>query len=507
MALLKYFSISFICLSLFQGCALQGNMTVVTNIPETFEADRKSAESPKEYAVLRYGELDQIRSLDPLFALNPASQRIVQLIFEGLTKLNEHGKVVPGIAQEWKMQSDSLSYIFKLNDSIFFHDASVFTSGVGRKVDAYDVYNTFKRMASPDVPSNAANLFLNSIVGFEAYYKEQHELFFDEDRTIKEIAGITILDASTIEFRLSNPDPLFLYKLASPGAVIYPFESYQNKRSATGGFPVGTGPFKYGGTFGDSLIVLKRNMNLKMDLTESMIDQIDVITIRNESELFKRFAREQVDYIAELGPQMIRSLVNKEGVLEQGYQQQYDLYTGSEQYFTLYFNNNNAYLFSKDDGLQLLKSYDPNSYVTFMANPSVKIAHNYLTKPTSQPSYKMAQFDSSKQVINVSYNGNLISGDFLLHLSSSIKAFAPVQLYRTPIVTRELLYFVDQSTNGNKPASTSLEFRDHRMNATRLLDFSVHRYAISNKNVKDIKMNDYPWWLDLSKVNINANPR
>jgi len=70
-----------------------------------------------------------------------------------------------------------------------------------------------------------------------------------------------------------------------------------------------------------------------------------------------------------------------------------------------------------------------------------------------------------------------------------------------------LLYFVDQSTNGNKPTSTSLEFRDHRMNATRLLDFSVHRYAISNKNVKDIKMNDYPWWLDLSKVNINANPR
>jgi ABC-type transport system substrate-binding protein len=504
MARLKFLSIGLVCLSLFQACTSQGKMTVVTTIPETIEPIRSSTESTKSFTVLRYGELDQIRSLDPLFALNPASQRIIQLIFEGLTKLDENGNLVPGIAQTWEMRSDSLSYVFKLNNEVFFHDANIFTSGVGRKVDAYDVYNTFKRMASPGVPSQSASLFLNSIAGFEAYYKEQHELFFEEDRTIKEISGINIIDPFTVEFILSNPDRLFLHKLATPGAVIYPFESYQNKRSATGGTPVGTGPFTYEGTFGDTLIVLKRNMNYWKDVPELMVNQIEVINLRNETELFKRFAREEVDYIAELGPQMIRSLVNKDGVLEQGYQQQYELYKGSKQFFSLYFNANNAYLFSKNDGLHLLKSYDPQTYVTFMANPSVSLVKNEITKPAGPPSYKFAQFDSTKQVINLSYNGNLISGDFLLHLSTSLRSFAPVQMYRTPIVTRELLFFVDQSSK-ESIFDVPKGLADARAQALRLLDFSVHRYAITNKKVKNVSMNDYSWWLDLSKVTISAS--
>lgn len=504
MARLKILSFGLVCLSLFQGCTSQGKMTVVTTIPETFEPNPSSTESTKPFSVLRYGELDQIRSLDPLFALNPASQRIVQLIFEGLTKLDENGNIVPGIAETWEMRTDSLSYVFKLNKDVFFHDANIFTSGVGRKVDAYDVYNTFKRMASPGVPSQSASLFLNSISGFEAYYKEQHELFFDEDRTIKQISGINIIDPFTVEFKLSNPDRLFLNKLATPNAVIYPFESFQNKRSATGGAPVGTGPFSYEGTFGDTLIVLKRNMNYWKDLPESMVNQVEIINLRNETELFKRFAREEVDYIAELGPQMIRSLINKEGVLEQGYQQQFQLYKGSNQFFTLYFNTNNAYLFSKDDGLHLLKSYDPNAYVTYMANPSVSIVKNDITKPAGPPSYKYAQFDSTKQVINLSYNGNLISGDFLLHFSTSLRSFAPIQLYRTPIVTRELLFFVDQRTKDSyNDAPKGLA--DARTQATRLIDFSVHRYAITNKKVQHVGMNDYSWWLDLSKVTISAS--
>lgn len=503
MSNLKFLSICFICLSLFQGCVSQGNLSVVTNMPETFEATRTSPRPTKEYSILRYGELDQIRSLDPLFALNPASQRIVQLLFEGLTKLDENGKIIPGIAQSWEMQPDSLSYVFKLNDQVFFHDANIFTSGVGRKVDAYDVYNTFKRMAGPGVPSHAAALFLNSITGFEAYYKEQHELFFEEDRTIKEISGIRILDPFTIEFVLSNPDRFFLEKLASPAAVIYPLESYQHKRSATSGAPVGTGPFKYENTFGDSLIVLNRNGNYRLELPEMMIDQIQVIHVKNEAELFKRFAKDEVDYIAELGPQMIRSLINSEGNLEQGYQQQYQLYKGSERLFTLFFNNNNAYLFTKEDGLHLLKTYDPYAYTTFMVNPSVRIVKNHITKPVLPPSSKLAQFDSKKQVINLSYNGNLISGDFLLHLSTFVTSQAPVQLYRTPIVTRELLFFVDQSSN-DFTFESSKETVKERMNTTRLLDFSVHRYAITNRKVLHIKMNDYAWWLDLSKVTISA---
>lgn len=482
-----------------------GKVTIVDSYPTTIDSATRTVENQgTELKILRYGELDQIRSLDPLFALNPAAQRIVQLVHEGLTGIDENNRVVARIAESWDVTQDSLTYLFTLRDDVFFHDASVFTSGIGRKLTANDVYNTFKRMASNGVPPDASALFVNSIRGYDAFFREQKEIYFEQDRVINDIMGIRVIDDRTIQFNLSNPDAHFLQKLASPLAVIYPVEAYVNKRSAEGGSPVGTGPFRFDRVFGDTLYVLTRNNRYRENQnTTTGIDRIEVINQRVESELFKRFAREEIDFIAELGPQMMRTLINSSGTLEQSYTNSYDLIQSDPQRYEFYFNNRNAYLFSREDALYLIRDFDPSSYRELMGIHTVQIIDTLSKPPVGFVSERLAQLDTVRNVVNVSYNGNLVAGDFLLNLVQHTRQIVPMRIYRTPIVTRELLFYVTQpatfATNGTE--SNSLDRISHR-----LMAFTVNRYAIINKNVKGIKFNSQPWWLDLRGVVLQTQP-
>jgi hypothetical protein len=453
--------------------------------------------------VLRYGELDQIKSLDPLYALNPAAQRIVQLIHEGLTGVDAIGGVEPRLAASWDVTTDSLTWLFTLRDDIFFHDATVFTSGIGRKVTARDVYNTFHRMAQNAVPPDAARLFTGSIIGFDAYFREQNEIYFEQDRVIADIQGIRVIDDRTIQFNLNNPDSRFLQKLASPLAVIYPVEAFANKRSAEEGSPVGTGPFRFDRAFGDSLFVLLRNNRYWGGSDNISVDQIEVVNQRAESELFKRFAREEIDFIAELGPEMIRTLINERGSLEESYADNYELYRGHPQRYDLNFNPRNAYLFNMNDALSLIRGFNVDEYVQLMGSSVVQIVDSVKMVPPDFVSMKAAQFDTSRNVVNVSFNGNQVAGDFLLNIVQSARDTTPMRIYRTPLVTREILFYMTQpgayTTNGYLDIDDTLP-------ENRVLRFDVHRFAIINKKVKGISMNEFSWWLDFRNVVIQSDP-
>jgi len=101
-------------------------------------------------------------------------------------------------------------------------------------------------------------------------------------------------------------------------------------------------------------------------------------------------------------------------------------------------------------------------------------------------------------VINVSFNGNLIAGDFLLNVTQSTKDVAPTRIYRSPLVTREILAYVVQSPyNPNGFVSSMGAIQD------RLLEFEVKRYAIINTSVVGIKMNHLPWWLDFRGAKVS----
>ncbi|MDR1753815.1 MAG: peptide ABC transporter substrate-binding protein, partial [Eubacterium sp.] len=69
--------------------------------------------------VFKYDISDNPRTLDPQTAVDKNSHLIISNMFEGLLKLNERGNITAGVAGEYFVSDDGLTYTFELRDDVF----------------------------------------------------------------------------------------------------------------------------------------------------------------------------------------------------------------------------------------------------------------------------------------------------------------------------------------------------------------------------------------------------
>lgn len=87
----------------------------------------------------------QVQRLNPLLAgLNSVDRDITSLIFEGLTRINEYGEVLPGLAEDWVVSGNGLEFVVTLRDDVLWQDGMPFT--------ADDVVYTMSILSSTDFP-------------------------------------------------------------------------------------------------------------------------------------------------------------------------------------------------------------------------------------------------------------------------------------------------------------------------------------------------------------------
>ncbi|WP_231582151.1 ABC transporter substrate-binding protein [Puniceibacterium sp. IMCC21224] len=147
--------------------------------------------------------------LDPTSAAAGAIDSVVYSnVFEGLTRFAPDGAVIPGLAANWTISDDGLTYTFSLQDGVTFHDGST--------MDGEDVKFSLDR-ARADDSVNA-----------------QKALFSD-------IADVVVIDPLTVQVTLSQPNGAFLFNMAWGDAVIVAPESITDIKTA----PIGTGAFKF----------------------------------------------------------------------------------------------------------------------------------------------------------------------------------------------------------------------------------------------------------------------
>jgi peptide/nickel transport system substrate-binding protein len=163
------------------------------------------------------GIAGQPHLLNPLLSgLNPVDQDLCSLIFTGLTRLGEDGKVEPDLARDWEIGADGLTYTFRLRTNAYWHD--------GTPVTADDVILTIKLLQDPE-------------------FAGPPELGADVWRMV----DIEKIDRRTVQFRLSEPYAPFL-DCTTVG--ILPAHKIAGTRAAdlaTSSFnmaPVGSGPFQ-----------------------------------------------------------------------------------------------------------------------------------------------------------------------------------------------------------------------------------------------------------------------
>lgn len=95
----------------------------------------------------REAVVGHVGRLNPLLAdLNRVDADITSLIFEGLTRINEHGEPAPGLAKSWIISSDGLEYIFELRQDVLWQDGIPFT--------AADVIYTVSLLQAAEFPGS-----------------------------------------------------------------------------------------------------------------------------------------------------------------------------------------------------------------------------------------------------------------------------------------------------------------------------------------------------------------
>lgn len=179
--------------------------------------DDSSSSTPQ---VLVFGRGADSVSLDPGIVTDGESFKVTQNLFETLLNFGEQDTTInPGLAKEWEVSEDGLTYTFQLQEGVKFHDGTDF--------NAEAVIKNINRWKG----------------GKEEDFYYFNSMFKAEGEDI--IKDVTAEGDYTVVFTLSRPQAPFLKNLAmSPFGIGSPtaFEAAGDK---FGDNPVGTGPFKF----------------------------------------------------------------------------------------------------------------------------------------------------------------------------------------------------------------------------------------------------------------------
>lgn len=485
---------------LFQSCGTSTETRVVDRAPQPMTELREMADDDgRIHDVLRVGSMDPIRSLDPLFARNTSSRQAVQLIYEGLVRFDENRNIEPGVARDWEVSDDSLHYTFTLHDELYFQDDESFTHGVGRRVRAEDVKWVFERMASQQVPPDAAELFMDHIAGFEDFVRERRELFHEEDRTLDEIRGIEAVDRQTIRFELVEPDPRFLERLASPYAVIYPREAV--RQGSLGERPVGTGPFEFGNSFGDSLHVLQRNENYHRGSSQGAplpsLQRVELLNTENHHYLVDQLNRGHLNMVIDPDPVMIAGITDEQGALDQDLQNEFELQNrGEGEPFTLHYNPDNRHNIDRSQAEYLLDTVPFDSLQQDFRIPDISFRFDYdFTREPAGVVVERFGLDSGAETVRMAHDPHRGARVYSEHIYNHLQETFNVELMQRHLITRDLTLYTRKQHRlfGNNPDS---------LPGNELVRFHVNRYIIVDHETSGVRTNDIPWWLDLTEVSV-----
>lgn len=151
----------------------------------------------------------KVMNLDPATAYTDANAvQILSLIFEGLTRINDNGKVEKALAKEWEITTDEKSGLKKMTiviNTTYWSDSSL--------VQAGDVAYAWRRILNPEFESSAASM-LFCIQGARDAKLGKLSLY-DEN------VGISVLSKNKLQITFEKDADIdeFIYNMASPALV------------------------------------------------------------------------------------------------------------------------------------------------------------------------------------------------------------------------------------------------------------------------------------------------
>lgn len=335
----SYSLLSITMLVFLAACGSGEQVRVVDDSPQNItQRGPAQADTTETFMRLSVGLIEPVDNMDPLFINNLTSKRVLSLIYDGLFTVDESGNAIQAIAKNVTVSEDSLTYTLSINTDIFYHDSDVFISGIGRRIQAADIKWAFERTARATVPDDASKLLMN-VEGYQDYFEDQRYVFDSDRRALEGVSGIEAVNSQTVRFRLIEPDPDFTKRLASPYLAIYPREALQVQGKSLKTSPLGTGAFRFQERNDNTLILIRDESSSNGErLSSPRLNRIDFTYFPGESQLFRAFAANELDWIPEVGPETKRVVLENDSTLAPGYTDQYNLHQNGERHVRIYLN-------------------------------------------------------------------------------------------------------------------------------------------------------------------------
>ncbi|MCT8138008.1 peptide ABC transporter substrate-binding protein [Anaerobacillus sp. CMMVII] len=301
---LLLFSLLLALVLLFTGCFSQEKETTDKPEPGNTTTDPKDSTDGKkddekaEKKVLKLNNVSNPGSLHPQLAQGTHESWVLEHSFEGLTKKTPEGKIVAGMAEDWDVSEDGLTWTFTLKDHVKWSNGEAVTAG--------DFEYAWKFGLDP---ANA------SYYSYQLYYLAGGEEFntaedgADMD-ALRDAVGVKALDEKTLEVKLAKPTPYFLdltsfytyYPINQANAEAHP------DWALNGDNYVSNGPFVLAEWKQKESMKIVKNENY-YDKDSIKLDEVQFVMIDDENTAWQMYRTGELDLVYPL-PQDVTGQLN-----------------------------------------------------------------------------------------------------------------------------------------------------------------------------------------------------
>lgn len=207
---------------------------------------------------------------------------------ENLVKLDENDKVIPGVAKDWTVSDDGLTYTFNLRDDMKWSN--------GEPVTAKDFVFAWTALLTPSYTADYAYFG----------YIFKNGLAYNQGKVGAEELGFKAISDYQLEVTLENPTSYFLDTLA-----FYVFAPVNEKAYKQFGEAYGTdadkmvynGPYTISSWEHESNLVLTKNPDY-YDAANIALDKITMVMITDSNAALNAFKAGEVDMVGVNGDQV-----------------------------------------------------------------------------------------------------------------------------------------------------------------------------------------------------------
>lgn len=218
-------------------------------------------------------------SLDSRKAIDTTSMNVLNMLFEGLMRIDENHQPQPAVAKEIKISEDGKTYLFYLKDSLWSN---------GDSVTAQDFIYAWEKILDPKYPADyAQKLFI---------IRNAEDV--KSGRLAADQIGMRAINESTLEVQLENPTPYFLELLSFP--TFFPIhrttdQLHPNWSSDASSDFISNGPFQLKSWEHENELVLVKNP-LYWDANNVKLEQIELTMVSDTSTELLMFERNELDW-------------------------------------------------------------------------------------------------------------------------------------------------------------------------------------------------------------------